>query len=83
MSWDDIYIHDDSVGDLEGTIIKGRQFMIQVEEHPCVKREGSLANGRWVISIWSEDDETWFKKTSFASYWLPELKELLEQIPKD
>lgn len=81
ITWDET-CHESKVGDLAGTIIIGVQFMIQVEDHPCVKA-GNYKNGAYMISIWSEDDGTWFKKSSFASYWLPDLISVLSQIPKE
>jgi hypothetical protein len=76
------HIHDSDLDELEGQLIKGDLFMIQVEDHPCVK-DGNYKNGAYMISIWIEDDETWFKKTSFASFWIPDLVNVLSQIPKE
>lgn len=80
--YDEEYISEENLDKLEGQLIRGGLFLVQLEEHPSIK-EGKYGNGKYMVSIWVEDDGTWFKKLSFASYWMPDLLNVLSEIPKE
>lgn len=51
----------------------GRQFAVGVS---------SFDNGRVLVTLYSEDDETWYIKTSFSSYWLQDMIDQLSEAKR-
>jgi hypothetical protein len=76
------HVRESELESLPGKIIKSGLFLIQLTDHPCIK-DGNFANGRYIVNVFVEDDETWLFKMEFASFWMPDLLKVLNQVPME
>lgn len=47
-----------------------------------LETRGGKSDPHAMVSIWVEDDETWYRKLMFSSYWLNDLLKVLRRVDR-